>query len=192
MTISLSLLLLVGEKRNVIDGIKGLLSLTNKVMTANLPRKYQGLLEGPVQFNNPGNIETGQGYAGETGETYAERFSVFDSPQMGIRAVARDITTKIGRHKGDLSKIISEYAPPSENDTNAYIDYVKKSVGKDKVTKADLPSIVKSVIEMENGIDSDLTKLYLSDDVFKEAIDLSKISLPSKFTLEDARKKLNE
>ena len=61
----------------------------------------QGLLEGPVQFNNPGNIETGQGYAGETGETYAERFSVFDSPQMGVRAVARDITTKIGRHKGD-------------------------------------------------------------------------------------------
>ena len=45
---------------------------------------------------------------------------------------------------------------------------------------------------MENGIDSDLTKLYLSDDVFKEAIDLSKISLPSEFTLEDARKKLNE
>ena len=184
MTISLSLLLLVGEKRNVIEGLLGTMM---PVMKPN-----QGLLEGPVQFNNPGNIETGQGYAGETGETYADRFSVFDSPQMGIRAVARDITTKIGRHKGDLSKIISEYAPSSENDTNAYIDYVKKSVGKDKVTKADLPSIVKSVIEMENGIDSDLTKLYLSDDVFKEAIDLSKISLPSKFTLEDARKKLNE
>ena len=32
----------------------------------------------------------------------------------------------------------------------------------------------------------------VGDDVFKEAIDLSKISLPSEFTLEDARKKLNE
>jgi len=46
MTISLSLLALAGEKRNVIDGVKGLLSLANKVITANLPRKFQGLLEG--------------------------------------------------------------------------------------------------------------------------------------------------
>jgi len=185
MTISLSLLLLVGEKRNVIEGLLGTMM---PVMKPN-----QGLLEGPVQFNNPGNIETGQGYAGETGETYAERFSVFDSPQMGIRAVARDITTKIGRHKGDLYKIIKNYlSDESENDINAYFNFVKKEVGTDKVTEGDLPSIVKSIIKMENGIDSDLTKLYLSDDVFKEAIDLSKISLPSEFTLEDARKKLNE
>ena len=185
MTINLSLLALVGEKRNVIEGLLG------KIMPIMKPN--QGLLEGPVQFNNPGNIETGQGYAGETGETYAERFSVFDSPQMGVRAVARDITTKIGRHKGDLYKIIKNYlSDESENDINAYFNFVKKEVGTDKVTKGDLPSIVKSIIKMENGIDSDLTKLYLSDDVFKEAIDLSKISLPSEFTLEDARKKLNE
>ena len=45
---------------------------------------------------------------------------------------------------------------------------------------------------MENGIDSDLTKLYLNDSVFNEAMDLSKVSLPNEFTLEDARKKLNE
>ena len=185
MTTILLLLLLAGERNPKVNN--GLLGTILPVMKPN-----QGLLEGPVQFNNPGNIEIGQGYAGETGATYADRFSVFDSPQMGVRAVARDITTKIGRHKGDLNKIIAEYAPPSENDTNAYIDYVKKSVGKNKVTKADLPSIVKSVIEMENGIDSDLTKLYLNDSVFNEAMDLSKVSLPNEFTLEDARKKLNE
>ena len=114
MTISLSLLLLVGEKRNVIEGLLG------TMMPVMKPNK--GLLEGPVQFNNPGNIEKGKGFAGETGETYADRFSVFDSPQMGIRAVARDITTKIDRHKGDLYKIIKNYlSDESENIT----DFIK-------------------------------------------------------------------
>jgi len=50
MTISLSLLLLVGEKRNVIEG---LLSLVNKTMSANLPREYQGLLEGDTVSTDP-------------------------------------------------------------------------------------------------------------------------------------------
>ena len=40
-------------------------------------------------YNNPGNIEIGQGYAGETG-TYANNrerpFAIFDTPQMGVRA----------------------------------------------------------------------------------------------------------
>ena len=45
-------------------------------------------------YNNPGNLEKGQGYAGETGKTYAndrERpFVVFDSPEMGDRALAME------------------------------------------------------------------------------------------------------
>ena len=36
-----------------------------------------------MQYNNPANIEIGQGYAGEIeGQTYADRFAVFDSPQI--------------------------------------------------------------------------------------------------------------
>ena len=53
MTISLSLLALAGEKRNVIDGIKGLLSIANKVITANLPREFKGLLEGEDFTTDP-------------------------------------------------------------------------------------------------------------------------------------------
>jgi len=47
------MLALVGEKRNVIDGIKGLLSLANKVITANLPREFKGLLEGEDVTTDP-------------------------------------------------------------------------------------------------------------------------------------------
>ena len=35
-----------------------------------------------TELNNPGNIEAGENFAGETGEKYADRFAVFDSPQM--------------------------------------------------------------------------------------------------------------
>ena len=44
------MLALVGEKRNVIEG---LLSLANKVITANLPREFKGLLEGEDVTTDP-------------------------------------------------------------------------------------------------------------------------------------------
>ena len=44
------MLALVGEKRNVIEG---LLSLANKVITANLPREFKGLLEGEDVATDP-------------------------------------------------------------------------------------------------------------------------------------------
>ena len=44
------MLAVVGDKRNV---IKGLLSLTNKVITANLPREFKGLLEGEDVATDP-------------------------------------------------------------------------------------------------------------------------------------------
>lgn len=168
-------------ERNVTDG---LLAMPEK-------RPNQGLLveTQPPMFFNPGNIEIGQGYAGETGGTYADRFAIFDSPQMGIRAIAKDITTKIKRHDGDLSKIINQYAPPSENDTNRYLDFVQTSVGKKKVTKEDLPKVVEAIIKMENGPDSDLTKIYLDKKIFSEAMELSDLDLPSNTGLEEARKK---
>ena len=152
-------------------------------------RPNQGLLmqNTPALFFNPGNIEVGQGYAGETGGMYADRFAIFDSPQMGIRAIAKDISTKIDRHEGDLSKIINQYAPPSENDTAKYLDFVQSSVGKDKVTKKDLPKVVEAIIKMENGPESDLTKMYLNENIFQEALELSKLNLPSNTGLKEAR-----
>ena len=56
---------------------------------------------------NAGNLEDG-GQAGRTGATYGDgRFPVFDSPQMGVRAMFRDLRTKMNRHEGDVSKIIN-------------------------------------------------------------------------------------
>ena len=140
----------------------------------------------PTMFNNPGNIEIGQGYAGETGDTYADRFAVFDSPQMGVRALGRDIKTKIKRFDGDLQSIINQYAPPEENDTNNYFEYVRDQVGSDTITENDLGAIVRAIIKMENK--PEIAALYLDDSILNEGLDLAQMSLDQGITLKEARK----
>ena len=65
----------------------------------------------PKIYNNPGNIEEGEGFAGETGEFYninrrdegMGAMVVFDSPEAGLRAMFREYKTKLDRYsdKGD-------------------------------------------------------------------------------------------
>ena len=103
-------------------------------------------------YNNPGNIEVGQAFDGESG-TYANgRFAKFDTPQAGLRAMKMDLTTKIKRHKGNLQAMIEEYAPSSDNnDTKKYLEVVQKYAGKKKVySPSDLDNIIKGFIAMEN------------------------------------------
>ena len=146
--------------------------------------------EKPTMFNNPGNIEIGQGYAGETGDTYADRFAVFDSPQMGVRALGRDIKTKINRFDGDLQSIINQYAPPNENDTNNYFEYVKEQVGSDTITESDLGAVVRAIITMENK--PEIAAQYLNDSVFNEGLELAQMSFDQGVTLDEARKLLRK
>jgi len=140
-------------------------------------------------YNNPGNIEIGQGYAGETG-TYAndrERpFAIFDTPQMGVRALTRDLITKIKRFDGDVDAIINQYAPNNENDTKAYQKFIKQQIGnKSKVDESDLPSLITGIIKKENkGSTADY---YLNDPkIIEEGIALSSKSFPSNYTYRDA------
>ena len=142
-----------------------------------------------VRYNNPGNIRQGEGFAGETGDTYGSNYVVFDTPQMGLRAMFLDFSSKIKEFDGDLAKMITKYAPPSDNNpTDKYISYVKASVGgKDKVTEADLSNIVKAAIEFENGRDSELTKQYTQPSLLSEAQKLSSMQFPSSTSYEQAR-----
>ena len=76
---------------------------------------------------------------------------------MGIRALMKILLTYRFTHKKiTVDEIISRWAPPSENDTNAYIDFVCKEINVNPMDKLDnsiehyLP-LVKSIIRMENG-----------------------------------------
>ena len=184
MMISLLLLLLAGEKRN--NMLDGLISFGKNLFTQQSSQPPGLIEQQPItDFNNPGNIEIGQGYAGETGETYADRFSTFDSPQMGIRAIAKDITTKIKRFDGNLLNIINQYAPNNENDTQTYYNFVKNKVGKTKVSEKDVPAIVEAIIRMENQ--PEIAEQYLNKDIFNEAMDLAKYNLDSNMGIDEAR-----
>lgn len=141
------------------------------------------------EYNNPANIEVGQGYAGETGKTYAGRFAIFDSPVMGLRALIKDLNTKIDRHGGDVRKIISQFAPDFENPTNNYVDYVEQVVQKPIVTrdKEDVMQLASAIVQFENGVDSPRVEMYLNPKVKEEAYILSQQNLPSDTRYEDIK-----
>lgn len=154
-----------------------------------------GLLgtDGPNIYNNPGNVERTQNWAGSiAGKGYGEddrpnRFAIFNSPVMGVRALARDIRTKINDMDGDLLKIISKYAPSIENDTKGYKEFVEKEIGKNnEVTLKDLPEIVKAIIKFENV--QEVEDYYLDDpSILNEGILLSLYDLPQNYNLAMSR-----
>lgn len=87
--------------------------------------------------NNPGNIEWGE-FARRHGATRIEeipvgyvskpRFAYFPDAESGFRAMRERLTT--GMYKGlTVREAISKWAPPSENDTEAYIGYVCRKAG---------------------------------------------------------------
>ena len=157
---------------------------------ANLWTKGEKEETKPTVFNNPGNIEIGQGYAGETGDAYADRFAVFDSPQMGVRALGRDLKTKIKRFDGDLFSIINQFAPESENDTDNYYQFVKEQVGSDTITENDLGALVRAIIKMENK--PEVAAIYLNDDIINEGLELSQIGFDSDVSLDEARELISQ
>lgn len=111
--------------------------------------------------NNPGNIRpasyTWQGQTGIAVCGVSGRFVVFSSPVYGIRAIVKDLRTKYGRGLNTIRKIITVYAPPSENNTEAYIQQVAKSmkIGPDTVLnmqdQTTVSNFVVAIIKHENG-----------------------------------------
>ena len=63
---------------------------------------------------------------------------------MGLRALYRDLQSKIKDFDGDVAKIINKYAPGNENKTQTYIDSVIKQIGSDTITADNMDAAVKS------------------------------------------------
>lgn len=114
-----------------------------------------------VRNNNPGNIDfiPSNKWFGQIGiETGVPnpRFAKFDSPENGIRAIAKLL---VGYHKRGFNTVrlmINRWAPPVENDTGAYVNSVAKRMGvepdmKLAVTLFMLEIMATAIIEHENG-----------------------------------------
>jgi len=112
-----------------------------------------------LRNNNPGNIRPNPKYTwyGQKGTEHG--YCIFDDIEHGIRAMAKDLKSKIGRGLNTMSKYIPVYAPPEDNNnTQGYINRVSKETGFNPNTvltadKATLEKLVKAHIAVEVGDD---------------------------------------
>lgn len=112
--------------------------------------------------NNPGNIRESDGdgthWKGERATDDDKSFEEFDTPEDGIRALAKVLLNYQRKHGlRTVSAIINRWAPTNENDTLAYVDAVAKSIGVLTLAELDLEDssilfgLVKAIIRHENG-----------------------------------------
>lgn len=83
------------------------------------------------RFNNPGNIRPKNNgtYPGQigTGNTKSGNFAIFESYEIGRREKKALLRRKYNNYS--LKDALYIYAPPNENDTEAYIAYLIKHTG---------------------------------------------------------------
>jgi hypothetical protein len=82
-------------------------------------------------------------------------FVIFSSPIYGIRAMARILRSYKARGIVTLAGIIKTWAPPSENNTAAYISFVESVTGLragNTVAEKDYPKLIEAMTRKENSI----------------------------------------
>ncbi|BCZ75995.1 phage protein [Komagataeibacter phage phiKM1] len=111
-----------------------------------------------IRNNNPGNLDyVGQAGAHlETGVPYP-RFAAFPTMADGICALRDQLIRYGARGLDTVAKIVSVYAPASENATAAYIEFVCAVVGVRPDTMlhlhdpATMARLIYAISGMENG-----------------------------------------
>ena len=95
----------------------------------------------PQECNNPVNLMLAKP-AGECTEIRHVNtktglgYCYFPTPQAGWRAAFRQYDSDVKRGL-TISQYIFKFAPPNENDTNAYLEFVCKEIGCTPSTKLD-------------------------------------------------------
>lgn len=128
------------------------------VSEANAAAGAQSSAPRGIRNNNPGNLN----YAGQAGASKEEgpngRFATFASPEMGITALAKNLVAYQDKYGiNTIEKIVNRWAPPSENNTGAYVARVSKDTGQKPDAAlnlrdpATLAPLISSIIKHENG-----------------------------------------
>lgn len=107
--------------------------------------------------NNPGNLNFA-GQAGATLESPGGRFARFETAYDGLRALSRQLMLYAGRGINSVEKIISTWAPASDNNnTAAYIQAVSQRLGVNPQVALNMSdpqtmsALMSSIIHHENG-----------------------------------------
>lgn len=127
-----------------------------------------------IRNNNPLNIRNGSQWQGMSKEQNDPSFVQFISMQYGIRAAFKLMRNHISgfggtrTHRNTISKLISVWAPPTENATTKYIDFVCQAVGLqasdilDENNAAQMIRIARAMAFVECG-------QWIDEDIFKSA-----------------------
>lgn len=119
-----------------------------------------------IRNNNPGNIKSdGTQWQGLTGSDGT--FCIFADMGWGTRALGLNLTNQINKDGlNTITTLISTYAPPTENNTAAYITSVSSDTGIDPnatltADPATLALLIRAIANHENGDQASAT--YLTD-----------------------------
>lgn len=118
--------------------------------------------------NNPLNLRrTSIEWKGEKSEVTDPEFEEFETLQFGLRAGLINIKTNLKRGNDTIGKLISVWAPPSENNTSNYIKIVSDLSGIEpsrelKFDKDQLFLVVSAMCKIESG-------LKLKREIYEEA-----------------------
>lgn len=126
-----------------------------------------------VRNNNPGNIDrTTIKWKGMSPVQSDARFITFVAPEWGFRAIARILLGDFHEGQNTVHSLINEWAPPTENDTGAYVKAVAKAVGvgidEPFNVPAKLPQLLDAIARHENA------GYRYPPDVILKGIDLEK------------------
>jgi hypothetical protein len=122
-----------------------------------------------IRNNNPGNIRHGDKWQGMRAEQTDPDFVQFNEPEDGIRALCKVLLTYFngkpatnGRPAvpgiNTVRQIIARWAPPSENDTGAYVASVARALRVEAdqpivlTDRAVMLPLVRAIIAHENGM----------------------------------------
>jgi Flp pilus assembly pilin Flp len=110
-----------------------------------------------LRNNNPGDFRTGVSWLGAVGSENG--FITFSDISWGLRALGYDLIQKYNQDGlTTVIAIITKYAPPSENNTDAYIASVAQFMGIDPNQDLNLnndstvlPSLMRAIMNQELG-----------------------------------------
>ncbi|RMT61694.1 hypothetical protein ALP29_00235 [Pseudomonas syringae pv. avii] len=116
---------------------------------------------------NPGNIRRANGvrWQGMAANQTDSDFVRFNGPRWGIRAIARVLITYQDKRRAadgsridSVREIVERWAPPIENDTDAYTHQVARALGLDPAYEGvdvyeydTMRALVLAIIRHENG-----------------------------------------
>ncbi|MEQ8605167.1 MAG: structural protein [Marivibrio sp.] len=123
-------------------------------------RPFEQLPRG-IRNNNPGNIRhSPTKWRGQLADQSADdAFVQFEHPIYGLRAMARILMTYQRKHGlKTIRAIVNRYAPPVENDTDAYARHVAKEIAVGLDYEIDLAAereafatVLRTMVRHENG-----------------------------------------